>query len=88
MKTFANSLSQSYADWSALSLAMVLGHAPASSDKQPNAKPAQAAAVQGWEHEGGSLQAPKKAAARPGPVLRKAAAKKRPAKKANRAKRR
>lgn len=60
MKTFSDSFSKSYADWSAVGLAMILGHAPASPGRNPNAKPA----------------------------LRKAPAKKRPAKKANRAKRR
>jgi hypothetical protein len=87
MKTFAGSFSQNYADWSAVGLAMVLGHAPASPDKKPNANPALPPAVQGWEDEGGRLKAPKKAAAARKPALRKAPAKKRPAKKAKRAKR-
>jgi len=88
MKTFSDSFSKNYTDWSAVGLAMVLGHAPASPGKNPNAKPALSPAVQGWEHEGGGLKAPKKAAAAPRPALRKAPAKKHPAKKANRAKRR
>lgn len=88
MKTFSDSFSKNYADWSAVGLAMVLGHAPASPDTKPNGKPAQQPAVQGWEGEGGMLKAPKKAAAAPRPALRKAPAKKRPAKKAKAKRRR
>jgi hypothetical protein len=87
MKTFSDSFSKNYADWSAIGLAMVMGHAPASPDAKPNGKPAQPA-VQGWEGEGGMLKAPKKAAAAPRPALRKAPAKKRPAKKAKAKRRR
>lgn len=78
MKTFPESFSKMYADWSAVGAAMVLGHAPAPVTK-PNGEPAPHP-VQGWEGEGGMLKAPKKAAPRPAP--RKAQAKKRPAKKA------
>lgn len=80
MKTFPESFSKIYSDWSAVGVAMALGHAPASPDTKPNGKPAPHSAVQGWEGEGGMLKAPKKAA--PRPALRKAQAKKRPAKKA------
>jgi hypothetical protein len=88
MKTLSDSFSKNYADWSAIGLAMVMGHAPASPDAKPNGKPAQPAAVHGWEGEGGMLKAPKKAAAAPKPALRKAPAKKRPAKKAKAKRRR
>lgn len=88
MKTFSDSFSKNYADWSAVGLAMVLGHAPASPDRNPNAKRALPAAVHGWEGEGGMLKAPKRAAAAPRPALRKAPAKKRPAKKAKAKRRR
>lgn len=88
MKTFPDSFSKIYADWSALGAAMVLGHAPASPGTKPNGKPAPHSAVHGWEGEGGMLKAPKKAAAAPRPALRKAPAKKRPAKKAKAKRRR
>ena len=90
MKTFPDSISKIYADWSALGVAMALGHAPApaSPDTKPNDKPAPHPAVQGWEGEGGTLKAPKKAAAAPRPAPRKAPAKKRPAMKAKAKRRR
>lgn len=89
MKTFPDLFSKNYADWSAVGMAMVLGHAPApaSPEAKPNGKPAPHP-VQGWEGEGGMLKAPKKAAAAPRPAMRKAPAKKRPATKAKAKRRR
>ena len=55
MKTSLITLPKIYADWSAIGWAMVLGHAPDSSDIQPNGKPAREA-VKEWEGEGGTLK--------------------------------
>lgn len=56
MKTSLITLPKIYADWSAIGWAMVLGHAPESSDIQPNGKPAHREAVKEWEGEGGTLK--------------------------------
>ena len=87
MKTYPDSFAKNYANWSAVGWAMLLGHAP-SPGKKPNAKLAPSAAVRDWEDEGGSLKAPKKAAAARKPAPRKAPAKKRPAIKAKAKRRR
>jgi hypothetical protein len=88
MKTIPDSFSRNYANWSAVGWAMLLGHAPATPGKKPNGELKPRSAVQGWEGEGGSLKAPKKAAAARKPAPRKAPAKKRPAIKAKAKRRR
>jgi hypothetical protein len=65
MKPSLITLPKIYADWSAIGWAMVLGHAPESTDMQPNGKPAMREAVKEWEAEGGTLkETPQTAAAR------------------------
>ncbi|HEU4644583.1 MAG TPA: hypothetical protein VFS80_03355 [Burkholderiales bacterium] len=92
MKTSLISLPKIYADWSAIGWAMVLGHAPDSTDMQPNGKPALREAVHDWEAEGGTLKetsqtkAARKAAKRK-PAPRKAPGTKRAPMKAKRTKR-
>jgi hypothetical protein len=86
MKPSLITLPKIYADWSAIGWAMVLGHAPDSTDMQPNGKPAMREAVKEWEAEGGTLkETPQTAAARKSaarkPVKRKPAPRKAPGKK-------
>ena len=65
MKPSLITLPKIYADWSAIGWAMVLGHAPESTDMQANGKPAMREAVKEWEAEGGTLkETPQTAAAR------------------------
>ena len=56
MKPSLITLPKIYADWSAIGWAMVLGHAPDSTDTLPNGKPAMPEAVKDWEGEGGTLK--------------------------------
>jgi hypothetical protein len=55
MKNSLITLPKIYADWSAIGWAMVLGHAPESSDTPPNGKPS-LREVKQWEGEGGTLK--------------------------------
>jgi hypothetical protein len=96
MKPSLITLPKIYADWSAIGWAMVLGHAPESTDMQPNSKPAMREAVKEWEAEGGTLkETPQTAAARKSarkalkrkPAPRKAPGKKRAPMKKKRTKR-
>jgi len=56
MKPSLITIPKIYADWSAIGWAMVLGHAPDSTDTTPNGKPELREAVKEWEGEGGTLK--------------------------------
>lgn len=71
MKTFPalTSIPDLYANWMAIGWAMLQGRAPEDPTKTPSPKPAQVAAEQEWEDEGGSVKQPKKPLAETAPKL-------------------
>jgi hypothetical protein len=67
MKNTLTSIPELYANWMNLGWSMLAGMLPGTQAKELPPKPAQVAAEQEWEDEGGSVKQPKKPQAQPAP---------------------
>jgi hypothetical protein len=69
MKSSLTSIPELYASWMNVGWSMLAGMLPGAQAEKPTASPAQVAAEQEWEDEGGSVKQPKKPQAEPAPKL-------------------
>jgi hypothetical protein len=69
MKSSHTAMPELYASWMNVGWSMLASMLPGAQAKELPAKPAQAAAEQEWEDEGGSVKQPKKPQAQPAPKL-------------------